>query len=142
MAGIVKKKVFLTIGISLFLLYLCCACTLFKEAEEGEKVEYDICDESMLPQELKDIISSKQEEAFNLTYSNNTYTYIVICAGTQNRNDVGVEIEELYKDDNAIYVEGILRQTASAGDAAENTVSFPYTVVRIQKTTCPIIFEQ
>ena len=142
MTRVVKMKFILAVCMSVLMLCIFSACTLFKEAEEGEKVDYDICDESMLPQELKDIINSKKEEAFNLTYSNNTYTYIVICAGTQNRSDVGVEIEELYKDDNAIYVDGVLKQIASAGDATANTVSFPYTVIRIQKTTCPIIFEQ
>lgn len=142
MTRVVKTKFILAVCMSVMMLCIFSACTLFKEAEEGEKVDYDICDESMLPQELKDIINSKKEEAFNLTYSNNTYTYIVICAGTQNRGDVGIEIEALYKDDNAIYVDGVLKQIASAGDATENTVYFPYTVLRIQKTTCPIIFAQ
>lgn len=138
--GIIKY--ILVVCLNFLLLFGLTACDVFKESEDGEDVDYDICDESMLPEELRDIINSKKEAVFNLTYSNNTYTYIVVCAGMQERNDVGVEVEALYKDENAIYVETVLRQIASSGDAVEDTVTFPYTVIRIQKTTSPIIFKQ
>ncbi len=115
-------------------------CSLYEVKEDGDDLTYDICDDTMLPEELLDVINSKKEDAFNLTYSNNTYTYIVICSGKQNRDDVGIVIENMYMDENAIYVEWVLRQTATPSDAAEDTVSFPYIVLRIARTSLPVVF--
>jgi hypothetical protein len=116
-------------------------CTLYEVKEDGEELTYDICDDTMLPEELLTVINNKKEEAFNLTYSNNTYTYIVICSGKQNRDDVGVVVEKMYMDENAIYIESVLRQIATPSDAVStDTVTFPYTVIRINKTTMPVIF--
>ena len=116
-------------------------CSLYEVKDDGDDLTYDICDDTMLPEELLDVINSKKEGAFNLTYSNNTYTYIVICSGKQNRDDVGIVIENMYTDGNAIYVEWVLRQTATPSDASEDTVSFPYIVLRIARTSLPVVFQ-
>ena len=100
------------VGLSLF-----AGCSFYKVKEDGEALTYDICDDTMLPEELLSVINSKKEEPFNLTYSNNTYTYIVICSGRQNRDDVGVVVDKMYMDENAIYIESVLRQTATPSDA-------------------------
>ena len=92
--------------------------------------------------ELYAIIERKKEKTFNMVYSNNTYTYIVVAAGMQERDDVGVELEEMYKDDNAVYVKTLLRQTATPSDGVRGDgVSFPYTVIRIMKMDLPVVFK-
>lgn len=117
-------------------------CSFYEVKEDGESLTYDICDDTMLPEELLSVINSKKEEPFNLTYSNNTYTYIVICSGRQNRDDVGVVVDKMYMDENAIYIESVLRQTATPSDAANtDTVSYPYIVLRIARTTMPVMFK-
>ena len=55
------------VGLSLF-----AGCSFYKVKEDGEALTYDICDDTMLPEELLSVINSKKEEPFNLTYSNNT----------------------------------------------------------------------
>ncbi|MGN0396322.1 MAG: protease complex subunit PrcB family protein [Coprococcus sp.] len=123
-------------------MVICVGCSIFKESDDGDSLLYDICDVSMLPDELLSIIDSKKQEAFNLVYSNNTYTYIVMAAGKQERDDVGIEVEKMYRDQNAIYVKSILRKIATPGDTvAGDGISYPYTVLRIQKTDMPIIFK-
>lgn len=119
-----------------------CRMQFYKVKEDGEALTYDICDDTMLPEELLSVINSKKEEPFNLTYSNNTYTYIVICSGRQNRDDVGVVVDKMYMDENAIYIESVLRQTATPSDAvSKDTVSYPYIVLRIARTTTPVVFK-
>lgn len=122
-------------------LVLLTGCDLYEIKEDGDDLTYDICDDTMLPEELLSVINSKKEDAFNLTYSNNTYTYIVICSGKQTRDDVGIVIEKMYMDENAIYVEWVIRQTATPSDASTgDTVSFPYIVLRIARTSTPVVF--
>ena len=79
---------------------------------------------------------------FFLGESYNTYTYIVICSGRQNRDDGGVVVDKMYMDENAIYIESVLRQTATPSDAvSKDTVSYPYIVLRIARTTSPVVFK-
>lgn len=121
---------------------MCTGCGRFDISDDGEKLMYDVCDETMLPDELVTIIDKKKEKPFNLVYSNSTYTYIVMAAGMQERDDVGMVIDEMYKDDNAIYVKSILRQTATPSDGVNGDgVSFPYTVIRIMKMDMPVVFK-
>ena len=66
----------------------------------------------------------------------------LIAAGMQERDDVGVTLEEMYKDDNAIYIKGVLRQVATPTDGVKgDNVSFPYMVVRIVKMDLPVVFK-
>lgn len=116
-------------------------CHFFSASEDGEDLSYDICDETMLPEELAAVINTKKEEEFKFTYSNNTYTYIVVCAGTSERADVSVDVDELYKDDNAIYVKTVLRQNPDAETVDAETAVFPYVVIRIQKSDLQVIFK-
>ena len=96
----------------------------------------------MLPDELVTIIDKKKEKPFNLVYSNSTYTYIVMAAGRQERDDVGVVVDEMYKDENAIYVKGVLRQVATPTDGIKgDSISFPYVVIRIMKMDVPVVFK-
>lgn len=135
------KLVFLLV-VALEFMILCAGCSKFDMSDSGDTLTYDICDETMLPDELLTIINKKKEKPFNLVYSNSTYTYIVMAAGMQERDDVGVELEEMYKDDNAIYVRGILRQVATPTDGVKgDNVSFPYIVIRILKMDLPVIFK-
>lgn len=128
--------------VALEIMILCAGCARFEMSDKGETLYYDICDDTMLPDELVTIIDKKKEKPFNLVYSNSTYTYIVMAAGMQERDDVGVELEEMYKDDNAIYVRGILRQVATPTDGVKSdNVSFPYIVIRILKMDLPVVFK-
>lgn len=127
---------------ALMLVIVCAGCTSFEQSDDGETLVYDVCDETMLPEELVTIIDKKKENAFNLVYSNSTYTYIVLAAGMQQRDDVGVVLDEMYKDDNAIYVKGVLRQVATPTDGVSgDNVSYPYIVIRILKMELPVVFK-
>lgn len=116
-------------------------CHFFSASDSGEAISYDICDETMLPEELAAVINTKKDEEYKFTYSNNTYTYIVVCAGTQNCADIYVDVEELYRDENAIYVKTMLRREADPEQDDAVTAVFPYVVIRIQKSDLQVIFK-
>ena len=119
-----------------------CGRLLVLLVDSGDPLLYDICDSTMLPDELVTIIDKKKEKPFNLVYSNSTYTYIVMAAGRQERDDVGVVVDEMYKDENAIYVKGVLRQVATPTDGIKgDSISFPYVVIRIMKMDVPVVFK-
>ena len=140
--GWVCGRVMLILAMAFVVCELCAGCGRFDISYGGGKLVYDACDDSMLPGDLTAIIGRKKQKPLNTPHPNNTYTYIVVAAGMQERDDVGVELEEMYKDDNAVYVKTLLRQTATPSDGVRGDgVSFPYTVIRIMKMDLPVVFK-
>lgn len=140
--GRICGRLLVLLVVALELIIFCAGCTRFDTSDSGDSLLYDICDSTMLPDELVTIIDKKKEKPFNLVYSNSTYTYIVMAAGRQERDDVGVVVDEMYKDENAIYVKGVLRQVATPTDGIKgDSISFPYVVIRIMKMDVPVVFK-
>lgn len=128
-----------------------------EKKEGGRKdIEFTVCDETRMPQELLEIINEKKGKPFKLTYVNNNYLYIVIGYGEHDRKNLNVVVEDLYLTDKAIYVETNLltsdmlkvEETHSGSDAensgeiAAGTPSmYPYIVLKCEKYELPVIFE-
>ncbi len=151
-----KKSMFKT-GRSVFLLtfalFLCLmavGCGFNKKGEK-EKMEYTICDETKIPDELRDIIEEKKAGVFKLSYVNNDAMYIAVGYGAHNRQNLSVIVDDVYKTDNAIYVDTNLYTTdeidvagsASGGDAirAGEPSMYPYVVIKCDKYDLPVVFD-
>ena len=52
--------------VALELMIFCVGCARFEVSDSGEPLLYDVCDETMLPDELVTIIDKKKENPFNL----------------------------------------------------------------------------
>lgn len=151
-----KKSMFKTgrsvLGLT-FALFLCLftvGCSFNKKGDK-EKIEYTICDETKIPDELRDIIEEKKNGVFKLSYVNNDAMYIAIGYGAHNRQNLSVIVDDVYKTDNAIYVETNLYTTdeigmaeeATAGDAvrAGEPSMYPYVVIKCNKYDLPVVFD-
>ena len=151
-----KKSMFKTgrsvfiLTFALFLCLLLVGCG-FKKKGDKEKLEYTICDETKIPNELFDIIEEKKNGVFKLSYVNNDAMYIAIGYGAHNRQNLSVIVEDVYKTDNAIYVETNLytkdeiesNGQATAGDAfpAGTPSMYPYIVIKCDKYDLPVVFD-
>ena len=151
-----KKSMFKTgrsvfiLTFALFLCLLLVGCG-FKKKGDKEKMEYTICDETKIPNELFDIIEEKKNGVFKLSYVNNDAMYIAIGYGAHNRQNLSVFVEDVYKTDNAIYVETNLytkdeiesNGQATAGDAfpAGTPSMYPYIVIKCDKYDLPVVFD-
>lgn len=109
-----------------------------------EAIDYVVCDEMMIPDELKEIINNKKSEAFSLSYEVNSYTYLAIGYGEMDRCDLSIIIEELKLKNENLYIETLLRRKYEA-DNLENvskgdTKTMPYIVIRCEIKDVPVIF--
>lgn len=75
----------------LFFLLVFTSCGKETE-EEKEKLDFTICDEKQLPEELKELLEEKKQEVFKLTFSTKDYLYIVVGYGEQNRSNLDVVV--------------------------------------------------
>lgn len=124
-----------------FLLSALAGCEFSETSEKKLKdLDYTVCDESRLPQELKNLINEKKKEPFKFTYRTNDYLYIVVGYGAQDRMDLNVVMTELYLTENAIFVDTDL--TTKETSILENgLVSYPWIAVKCELYDLPVNFK-
>lgn len=132
----VSKKLITSFTLLFFLLVFT-SCGKETE-EEKEKLDFTICDEKQLPEELKELLEEKKQEVFKLTFSTKDYLYIVVGYGEQNRSNLDVVVEELSLGKNAIYV-----KTQLVGNEEEDKeiITYPVIVLKCPYMDLPVVFE-
>lgn len=115
-----------------FLIAALCGCRLEKSVDKKIKdLDYTICDESKLPEELKQLIQDKRKEPFKLTYRTKDYLYIVVGYGPQDRTDLNVKMTALYLTENAIFVDTDL-EAVDATTLENQKVTYPWIAVKCE----------
>ncbi len=100
----------------------------------GKKVrdlEYTILSEERIPKELVSLLAERQEEAFEMTYSDKEYLYICIGYGRQEYSGHSIVVNELFLGENGILVDTSLIGP-EAGKEKINTVQFPVIVLKTE----------
>ncbi len=100
----------------------------------GEKVrdlEYTILSDERIPEELEPLLEERQEEAFEMTYSDKEYLYICIGYGRQEYSGHSIVVNELFLGENGILVDTSLIGP-EAGKEKINTVQFPIIVLKTE----------
>lgn len=97
-----------------------------------EKVEYVICKESNLPEQLQELMKEKKKKSCTFTFSNSMYTYLVVCYGSRPYSGYSVRIEECSRTPEALYLRTQLIGP-SAREPVVETETFPCLVLRCEK---------
>ena len=93
------------------LMLLICLCSLLgacgdsSAAETRTELDFTVVTPDQIPGELQQILGSKKEETFALTYTDGNYLYIAIGAGKQPTGGYSYAIHGLWLADNAIYID-------------------------------------
>lgn len=125
--------------LALCLSFGVCGCdTQIRFGEEnagaGEKVrdlEYTILSEERIPEELKPLIEERQDEAFQMTYSDKEYLYICIGYGRQEYGGHSIVVNALFLGENGILIDTSLIGP-EAGAEKINTVQYPVMVIKTE----------
>lgn len=127
-----RRYIFILAAVCIFFLAALTGCKM-EEADEKKikDLDYTICDESKLPDELVNLINEKKKEPFKLTYRTKDYLYIVVGYGAQDRTDLSVTMTELYLTENAIFVDTDLI-SEEASTLQDNLVSYPWIAVKCE----------
>lgn len=100
----------------------------------GEKVrdlDYTILSEERIPKELLPLIEERQEEPFEMTYSDKEFLYICIGYGRQEYSGHSIVVNNLFLGENGILIDTSLIGP-EAGKEKINTVQYPYIVVKTE----------
>lgn len=127
-----RKVIFFYVMGVIFLIATMTGCQFEKSTDKKIRdLDYTICDESKLPEELKDLIAEKKKEPFKLTYRTKDYLYIVVGYGAQDRTDLNVILSELYLTENAIYVDTDM-QSVEKTTLENQRVTYPWIAVKCE----------
>lgn len=114
-----------------------------------EPVNYVLCDETMLPDELMRIIEDRKDDKFTISYNTNEYTYIAIGYGLHSTDGYMVELKDIFATDKACYVECSLItreyvQSMGTDTDADRVCSepsvCPYIVLKCNKLNVPVVY--
>lgn len=110
------------------------------EEEKLKDLDFTVLEERNIPTELMDVIEEKKTEAFNVSYSDNENTYIVVGYGAQPTSGYSITVSELYETENTIVIKTGFIGPSKTEEVSE-TETYPYIVVMIEAVDKSVVFK-
>lgn len=107
-------------------------------------VDYAVCFEGQLPDELSDIIEERKEKPFKLSYRNNEYLYIAVGYGAHEANNFCVGVKDLFKSSKGIFIGTEIFTDKIIPEEITNKGTFsryPYVVIRCKEKDLTVFFD-
>ena len=82
---------------------------------QKKNVEYVICKDSNLPDQLKTLLEEKKKNPGTFTYRNSRYIYLVVCYGKRAYSGYSVKIEECWRSEETLFLRTQLMVTGRRG---------------------------
>lgn len=130
-----KRRYFRYFLVILVLIFSgsCCGCVKKLNIHgKRQKVEYTICKDSNLPEQLKVLLEKKKKKAETFTYRNSMYLYLVVCYGQKKYSGYSVKVEECSQSEDTLFLRTQLIGP-SAGEPVMETLNYPYIVLRCRQ---------
>lgn len=121
------------------LVFLTMSCG--KAEDTKTPVEFELCADEDLPDELAAMIEEKKEEEFQFTYETSAYLYLAAGYGEQPRGEYVAAVREIYENEDGIFADMVLIDRSYSEDKAAGEPSvYPYIVLRCGKKGKPVFF--
>lgn len=111
-----------------------------QEAEQRIDLDFTVCEEERLPDELFEIIEEKKAAPFKLTFTTREYMYIVVGYGARQRGGCSVTVNSLYRTSQAVYIDTNL--IGIEGEPIQiDGITYPYVAVKCENQNLPVVYE-
>ncbi len=111
-----------------------------EDSEERVDLEFTVCDEGRLPDELVELIELKKAQPFRLTFTTREYMYIVVGYGAQQRGGCAVTVNQLYRTEDAVYIDTNLIGVEGEVISIDG-MTYPYVAVRCENQNLPVVYD-
>lgn len=111
-----------------------------EEITKLKDLEFTVVEEADLPEELLTSINEKKATPFRMTYSNDSYLYIVRGYGEQKSGGYSIAVNDLFLTDNSIYFKTTLIGPGQ-DDLVTQVVTYPYIVVKTEFLDKKVVFD-
>ncbi len=117
-----------------------CSCSTSPKDETGTPLDFTVVPADDLPKELLQILETKKESPFSLTYTDGNFLYIAIGAGKQPTGGYSYCIHGLWLTDNSIVIDTELLGP-SADEQVHKVASYPFVVIKLEHRDEPVVFK-
>lgn len=121
------------------LTFLMWGCSDNSSDENRTDLDFTVVTSDQVPSELLQILETKKESSFALTYSDGNNLYIAIGAGKQPTGGYSYAIQGLWLTNNSICIDADLLGP-SADEQTTKVPSYPYIVVKLEHRDEPVLF--
>ncbi len=113
--------------------------------EEGDTkkvsdLSFIVVKEEEVPERLRNLIQENKEKPFKLTYSDDSYLYLIRGYGKQATAGYSIQVKECYLTSNAIVFKTNLIGPSKEENIVE-TPSYPYIVVKTEYREEMVVFQ-
>jgi len=128
----------------LFVLFLCIflftvGCSKSEAPEKKKTLDFTVVAGTDIPEELQTLIKERQENSFELTFSDHSCLYVIKGYGKQATGGYSIVVHDFYLSDD-----GLVFDTELFGpkkdEPVSGTPSFPYIVIKTEYRENPVIF--
>ena len=125
----------------LIFLLLLTGCSMTEQKQEKHKdLECSVMKEDEIPQPLMEVIEENKTKEMKLSYEKDGMLYIARGFGEQKTGGYSIITKYCYLDEDGIHIRFELLGP-SAGETLPEEATWPYIVVRLEKTGESILFE-
>lgn len=134
-------KKFVCIGMMLVFLCNMAGCeTVNKGEEKGKEWDYTVVPTADIPSDFLKELDTKKINAFQMSYEEGEYLYIAVGYGEQAGGGFNIRVIGLYEQGEQLCIETSLIGPGE-DEVVSDKASYPYIVVKTQKTDKDVIFK-
>ena len=110
------------------------------ETEKVRDLAYEQVEEPDIPEEMREPIEERKDEAFSFTYADKGRLYIARGYGKQKTDGYKVQVLEFYESENAIVLETTFLGP-EPGENLEGAPTYPYIVIQTEYSDKDVVVE-
>ena len=132
---------FLRFGILVFLcgnLYFT-GCSRTEAPEKTNDLEFTVVSGTDIPEELQTLIAERQENAFELTFSDKSCLYVIKGYGKQPSGGYSIVIHDFYQSNDQLVFDTELFGPKK-DEPVSDSPSYPYIVIKTEYRENPVVF--
>ncbi|KIR02318.1 hypothetical protein P261_01133 [Lachnospiraceae bacterium TWA4] len=121
------------------LLIICSGCSKESKPEKVADIDYHVVANNEISKELMELIDSKKEKEFRLTYADGKDLYLVIGYGKKDTSGYSIRVDDFYQAKDSLYIQTQLLGPKE-GEEVSSEASYPWIVVKIAYTDMTVVF--
>ncbi|RKI26008.1 protease complex subunit PrcB family protein [bacterium 1xD8-6] len=126
------------------LIFFCCClllagCSHNDAPEKTKDLDFTIVSGTDIPEELQNLIQDRQENPFELTFSDKAFLYIIKGYGKQKSGGYNIVVNDFYQSGDQLVFDTDLFGP-KADEKVSESISYPYIVIKAKYLENPVVF--